>query len=117
VCGPTRRSRAGSSGGSATRDPTAARNGAFALAEAHPGRFALGLGVSHKPLVDSRGHDYAKPLTAMRAYLDGLDAIARRLREHLDAGADHVCVQPVGTELAGAVAELERLAVAVLSEA
>jgi probable F420-dependent oxidoreductase len=220
-----------------TRDPTAARNGAFTLAEAHPGRFTLGLGVSHQPLVDSRGHDYAKPLTAMRTYLDGLDAIewrgpapaapvprllgalrprmlelardraagahpyltpvehtarareilgpdralapetavaleaepqrarerarafvkpylgmpnytnnlrdmgygdddladggsdrlidalvgwgdetaiARRVREHLDAGADHVCLQPVGTDLAGAVAELERVAAAVL---
>jgi probable F420-dependent oxidoreductase len=220
-----------------TRDATAARNGAFALAEAHPGRFTLGLGVSHQPAVDARGHEYAKPLTAMRAYLDGLDAIAwagpqpaapvprllgalrprmlelareraagahpyltpvahtarareilgpdrvlapevsvvletdpqrsreraraflgrylamanyannlrdlgfgdddladggsdalidaliargdeaaiaRRLQEHLDAGADHVCLQPVGTDLAGAVAEVERLAPAVL---
>jgi probable F420-dependent oxidoreductase len=41
-------------------------------------------------------------------------AIARRVREHLDAGADHVCLQPVGTDLAGAVAELERVAAAVL---
>jgi len=220
-----------------SRDATAARNGAFALAEAHPGRFTLGLGVSHQPMVDARGHEYAKPLTAMRAYLDGLDAIAwagpqpaapvprlvgalrprmlelareraagahpyltpvehtarareilgpdrvlapevsvvldndpqrsrerarkflgtylrlpnyvnnlrdlgfgdedfadgasdvlvdalvargdeeaigRRLREHLDAGADHVCVQPVGTDLAGAMAEVERLAAVVL---
>ena len=220
-----------------TRDPTAARNGAFALAEAHPGRFALGLGVSHQPLVDARGHNYAKPLTAMRAYLDGLDAVAwggpppaapvprllgalrpkmlelardratgahpyftpvehtvrarailgpdallapevsialesepararersrafvarylempnyannlrdlgygddelagdgsdrlvdalvgwgdeeavaRRVREHLDAGADHVCVQPVATDVTGAVAELERLAPVLL---
>jgi probable F420-dependent oxidoreductase len=221
-----------------TRDPTAARNGAFALAEAHPGRFALGLGVSHQPMVDARGHNYAKPLAAMRAYVDGLDAvpwggpppaapvprllgalrpkmlelardrasgahpyftpvqhtararailgpdpvlapevavvlerdparardrartfvgryldlpnytnnlrdldygdddladggsdrlvdaivgwgdeeaIARRLREHLDAGADHVCVQPVATDLPGVVAELERLAPVLLS--
>jgi hypothetical protein len=41
-------------------------------------------------------------------------AIARRVREHLDAGADHVCLQPVGTDLAGAVAELECVAAAVL---
>jgi probable F420-dependent oxidoreductase len=57
------------------RDAVAARDGAYALAEAHPGRFTLGLGVSHQPIVDMRGHDYAKPLTAMRGYLDALDAL------------------------------------------
>ena len=57
------------------RDGAAARNAAYTLAEAHPGRFALGLGVSHQPIVDVRGHTYAKPLTAMRAYLDALDAL------------------------------------------
>jgi probable F420-dependent oxidoreductase len=219
------------------RDAVAARDGALALAEAHPGRFTLGLGVSHQPAVAMRGHDYAKPLTAMRTYLDGLDAvpwagpepaepvplvlaalrprmlelardrttgahpyfvpvehtararaalgaapllapevavvletdpaharararsyarlylrlpnytnnlrdlgytdedlagdgsdrlidavipwgdeaeIARRVGEHFDAGADHVCVQPVGIDVPGAVAELERLAPALL---
>ena len=57
------------------RDAVAARNAALTLGEAHPGRFVLGLGVSHKPLVDTRGHDYARPLSAMRAYLEGLDGI------------------------------------------
>jgi probable F420-dependent oxidoreductase len=218
------------------RDAAAMRNGAYALAEAYPGRFTLGLGVSHKPMVDSRGHAYNKPLTAMREYLDALDAIewagpppvqapplvlaalrpkmlalaaqrtagahpyftpvehtavaraalgpdhllapelsvvletdpgrarerarrfaatylqlpnytnnlrdlgygdddvadggsdrlidavvawgdedaiARSVREHRDAGADHVCVQPVGTDLDGTLSELERLAPAL----
>ncbi|MFF1922186.1 LLM class F420-dependent oxidoreductase [Streptomyces sp. NPDC058221] len=35
-----------------------------------PGRFVLGLGVSHGPMVPQ----YAKPYSAMVAYLDGLDA-------------------------------------------
>jgi probable F420-dependent oxidoreductase len=219
------------------RDATAARNATLALAEAYPGRFTLGLGVSHKPLVDSRGHDYGRPLAAMRDYLDAMDgaggaavrpatavprvlaalrprmlelardratgahpyfvpvehtarardalgpdrflgpelaivletdptrardrarrytsrylelpnytnalralgygdddltgtgsdrlvdaivawgdedAIARRVREHREAGADHVCVQPVATDLAGSLQELERLAPALL---
>lgn len=40
------------------------------LAELSEGRFLLGLGVSHKPMVaDLRGHDYSKPLTAMRRML------------------------------------------------
>jgi probable F420-dependent oxidoreductase len=37
----------------------------------HPGRFLLGLGVSHSVLVRER---YNRPLAAMRAFLDGLDA-------------------------------------------
>jgi probable F420-dependent oxidoreductase len=55
------------------RDATAAANGANALGEAYDGRFVLGLGVSHAPSVDMRGHDYDRPLTAMRTYLDALD--------------------------------------------
>jgi len=215
------------------RDATASRNAALALAEAHPGRFTLGLGVSHAPAVALRGHEYGRPLTTMRAYLDGLDvapyrppaparpvplvlaalrpkmlrlagertagahpyftpvqhtarareqlgagpllapevsvavdgdvgrgrrftkhylqlpnyvnnlrdlgfgdddvaddgsdrlveaivglgdlgAVATRIHDHLDAGADHVCVQPVATDLDGALDELERLAPKVL---
>jgi probable F420-dependent oxidoreductase len=222
-----------------SRDALAARNGAAALAEAHPGRFTLGLGVSHAPAVQLRGQEYAKPLTAMRTYLDAfdaapylgavpaapvplvlaalrprmlelardrtagahpyfvpvehtaiarerlgegpllapevsialesdataarerarafmktylelpnytnnlrdlgygdddlggggsdalvdaivgwgdVDAVAARVRAHLDAGADHVCLQPVGTTVEGAVAELERLAPALLQD-
>ncbi|MDW5598282.1 TIGR03620 family F420-dependent LLM class oxidoreductase [Conexibacter stalactiti] len=56
------------------RDASAANAAAQTLGEAYPGRFLLGLGVSHAPLVDRRGHDYGKPLTAMRTYLDGIDA-------------------------------------------
>ena len=48
------------------RSPVSARNGAHTLAEAHPGRFALGLGVSHAPLVSQLGKEYARPLAAMR---------------------------------------------------
>lgn len=45
------------------------------LSEAYPGRFLLGMGVSHQPMVDYvRGHHYDKPLSAMRAYLDAMDA-------------------------------------------
>jgi probable F420-dependent oxidoreductase len=45
------------------------------LAEAYPGRFVLGLGVSSPVLVEKvRGHDYGKPLTYMREYLDAMDA-------------------------------------------
>jgi len=57
------------------RDAIATSSAANALAEAFPGRVLIGLGVSHQKLVrDLRGHDYAKPLSAMRAYLDGIDS-------------------------------------------
>jgi probable F420-dependent oxidoreductase len=55
------------------RDATAMANGARTLAEAWPDRFVLGIGVSHATLVNSRGHQYDKPLSAMRAYLDAME--------------------------------------------
>lgn len=56
------------------RDATAAINGANTLNEGFGERFLLGLGVSHAPAVNSRGHDYARPLTAMRTYLEAIAA-------------------------------------------
>jgi probable F420-dependent oxidoreductase len=57
------------------RDAMAMRAGQLTVAEAFPGRFLLGLGVSHQPMVDFvRGGKYDKPLTAMREYLDKMDA-------------------------------------------
>jgi probable F420-dependent oxidoreductase len=55
------------------RDAAAMANGARALAEAWPGRFVLGIGVSHPPLVNRRGHHYEQPLPAMREYLDAME--------------------------------------------
>jgi probable F420-dependent oxidoreductase len=55
------------------RDAVAAANGAATLAEAWGYRFVLGLGVSHKPLVAPRGHEYSAPLRLMQDYLDGMD--------------------------------------------
>jgi probable F420-dependent oxidoreductase len=54
------------------RDAAAMANGGRTLAEAWPGRFILGIGVSHAPLVRMRGHDYDKPYSAMREYLDAM---------------------------------------------
>ena len=56
------------------RDPMAMANGAKALADAYPGRFVLGIGVSHAPSVQTRGGDYGKPIETMTAYLDAMDA-------------------------------------------
>ncbi len=55
------------------RDAAAMANGGRTLAEAWPGRFILGIGVSHAPMVKQRGHDYERPYSAMRAYLEAME--------------------------------------------
>src|ERR687888_583773 len=70
-----------------------------------PDRFLLGIGVGHPEATA----EYQAPLAKMRAFFDGLDRlidaviphgtpeqISEVVRAHLDAGADHVCLQPVG---------------------
>jgi probable F420-dependent oxidoreductase len=56
------------------RDPMAMANGAKTLGEQFPGRFVLGIGVSHAPSVESRGGIYRNPLEQMTTYLDAMDA-------------------------------------------
>ena len=55
------------------RDAAAANAGMQTLGEAFPGRFVLGLGISHPHAVAMRGQEYGRPLTTMRAYLDAMD--------------------------------------------
>ncbi len=52
------------------RDPMTMAAAARTLAELSDGRFVLGIGVSHAPLVERlRGHDYKKPYSYMKDYL------------------------------------------------
>ena len=56
------------------RDPMTMRAGRDTLAEFSGGRFLLGLGVSHAPMVSGmRGHTYGKPVTTMRTYLEAME--------------------------------------------
>jgi len=56
------------------RDPMTMVAGQKTLAEAFPGRFLLGLGVSHAHLVANvRKHDYSKPYSYMVDYLARMD--------------------------------------------
>ena len=48
----------------------------YAISQAYPGRFLLGLGVSHQRVVEASGLTYERPLQKLRAYLDELDAAA-----------------------------------------
>jgi probable F420-dependent oxidoreductase len=57
------------------RDAVTMVGGQRTLTEAFPERVLIGLGVSHHTLVeDLRGHVYRRPLSAMRAYLDAMEA-------------------------------------------
>ncbi len=56
------------------RDPMATKAIWKTLSELAPERFILGLGVSHSHLVSNqRGHDYGKPLSTMRTYLEAME--------------------------------------------
>lgn len=56
------------------RDAMTTSNATKTLNEAYDGRFLLGLGVSHHTITEYvRKHDYSKPLTKMREYLERMD--------------------------------------------
>ena len=88
------------------------------LNEAHPGRFLLGLGVSHASIVEQNTEQrYGRPLAVMASFLDGLDsadtpvpkdervlaALGPRMLElarDRSAGAHPYCVTPEHTQRA-----------------
>ena len=59
------------------RDAVTMKQGQHTLAKLSGGRFLLGLGVSHIPIVEgARGHTYGKPVATMRKYLDAMEKAA-----------------------------------------
>jgi probable F420-dependent oxidoreductase len=65
------------------RDAMATASASRTLADLSGGRFVLGLGVSHRPLVErARGGVYDPPLAAMSSYLDALEGAAVLSAEH-----------------------------------
>jgi probable F420-dependent oxidoreductase len=56
------------------RHPATMQGGASTLGAAFPGRFILGVGISHALIVDRSGQSYERPLAHMVRYLDGMDA-------------------------------------------
>ena len=67
------------------REPSDMRQGADTLARGFPGRFILGLGVSHAPAVEKLGRSYDRPYSAMARYL-----------AEMDHPAGHAAEQPAG---------------------
>jgi probable F420-dependent oxidoreductase len=55
------------------REPGVMEGGGATLGAAYPGRFVLGIGVSHGPIIDLSGQTYAQPMEKMVRYLDGMD--------------------------------------------
>jgi probable F420-dependent oxidoreductase len=88
------------------RDPFTAQRAMVSLNNFYGGRFILGLGVSHIPMVEGlRGHRYDKPLGAMRAYLEGI-------HKGLPAGEEPpVVVAALGPKMLALSAEKSRGAV------
>lgn len=61
------------------RDAMSMRAIAQTMGELCGGRFVLGLGVSHAPMVAGlRGHTYGKPVATMRGYLEAMAAATYR---------------------------------------
>ena len=59
------------------REPFAVATAQRTLAEQSRGRYLLGLGLSHKPMVEGvLARDYASPLATVHAYLDGIERAA-----------------------------------------
>ena len=54
------------------RDAVAIASAARTVAEISGGRFVLGIGVNHRPIVRDRGHSYDKPYSYMADYLPRL---------------------------------------------
>lgn len=88
------------------RDPLATVAAQLTLAEAHPGRFLLGLGASHIRLVEGhRGHAYARPLQKMRDHLSAMDRFAERYRAVKPPPPPRV-LAALGPRMLGLAAEL-----------
>ncbi|MGZ0187127.1 MAG: TIGR03620 family F420-dependent LLM class oxidoreductase [Alphaproteobacteria bacterium] len=88
------------------RDPMASGNGVRTLNALFPGRFTLGVGVSHAPVVQGmRGHVYEKPLAAMRMYLEAIYAGQHKLGQSTSLPIMIGALGPKMLDLSGELAQ------------
>lgn len=84
------------------RIPTPAEGGARTLSALHPGRFVLGLGVSHAPVVErNMKGSYGKPLAMMRTYLERMNAVPADIEEGVRPARVLAALGPKMVELSG----------------
>jgi probable F420-dependent oxidoreductase len=104
MLGNTQRLKIGSSIASIyARDAITSQRGLLGLNGLYGGRFILGLGVSHPPLVETvRGHEYQKPVPAMRGYLDQM------MKGQADADSWPVAIAALGPLMLKLAAERTR---------
>jgi probable F420-dependent oxidoreductase len=88
------------------RLPTPAEAGARTLAALHPGRFVLGLGVSHAPFVNEvmKGA-YSRPLATMRTYLERMNSVPAEIEEGARSARLLAALGPKMIELSGELAD------------
>ncbi len=88
------------------RLPTVAEGGGRTLNALHPGRFVLGLGVSHGPLVQNAfGLSYDKPLATMRGYLERMAGLPDFIEGGVRPPRLLAALGPKMIELSGAMAD------------
>jgi probable F420-dependent oxidoreductase len=82
------------------RDAVTTKAAAMSLHELTGGRFTLGLGVSHPHLVTRlRGHEYDRPVPAMRAYLEAYRAAPYKGPLHDDGSTSPVLLAALRTQM------------------
>ncbi len=88
------------------RLPTPAEAGGRTLAALHPGRFVLGLGVSHAPYVNEvlKGA-YSRPLATMRTYLERMNSVPAEIEEGARSARLLAALGPKMIELSGELAD------------
>jgi len=87
------------------RDPMTTNSASMTLNEAYGGRFLLGLGVSHHTITEwVRKHEYAKPLSKMRAYLEQMNKT--KYRGLPPADAPSTVIAALGPKMLALSAEL-----------
>ncbi|WP_408899764.1 TIGR03620 family F420-dependent LLM class oxidoreductase (plasmid) [Nocardioides sp. R1-1] len=88
------------------RLPMPAEAGARTLAALHPGRFVLGLGVSHAPFVEELlGGAYGRPLRTMRTYLERMDSVPGEIEQGAGFARLLAALGPKMIELSGELAD------------
>ncbi len=89
------------------RDPVTMAAAAKTLAEFAPNRFILGIGVSHRSLVeDWRGHTYAKPFSYLSKYIPKMkDALYRAVAPEAEPPLVIAALHPKSLNLAAREAQ------------
>lgn len=82
-------------------DPATLSASVARLRAAHPGRFYLGLGMGHAPSTEAIGHEYVRPLSKLRGFLEELPDVP--VAERLLAALGPKALELASTAAAGAL--------------